>query len=269
MGETKAGMAPDADSIGALIDAWRTLVGRFPGATLERADGVATTFAHVPLPLMNLSILDRPAVDEADFSRALGVARDRARSCNHGSLVVVCPQWAPRRWRSLAAEAGLEVSDAMTGMAADALAPPRRAPPAIDFQRVGDPATANDIAVVNAHAYGMPLEVAACISHPDIWTPDTFGVVGYVGGEAVTCSAAFVIGEMIYVALVATLPAAHGKGYAEAAMRRAIQYAQDAAGPRRIWLHATEMGRPLYQSMGFATGAEIPMLAVSDDAPAH
>jgi GNAT superfamily N-acetyltransferase len=139
----------------------------------------------------------------------------------------------------------------------------------LDYRRVTDPATANDIAVVNALAYGMPVEVAACISHPDIWTPDTFGVVGYVDGEAVTCTAAFVIGEMIYVALVATLPGAHGKGYAEAAMRRDIQYAADAAGPKRIWLHATAMGRPLYQSMGFATGAEIPMLALSNGPPTH
>jgi hypothetical protein len=119
MDETKTGVASDEGNIGALIAAWRTMVGRLPGATLERSDGVATTFGHVSLPLMNLSILDRPCVDEADFSRAVGVARERASSCDHGSLVVLCPRWAPPRWRGIAAEAGLELSDTMTGMAAD------------------------------------------------------------------------------------------------------------------------------------------------------
>jgi GNAT superfamily N-acetyltransferase len=263
MGGARDGIASDEGNIGALVEAWRTMVGRIPGATLEQSDGVATTFGHVSLPLMNVSILDSPCVDEADFRRRLAVARERARSCEHDSLVVLCPAWAPTDWRRVAADAGLAPADSMTGMAADVLAAPRRAPPPIDLRLVG-PATAADIAVVNADAYAMPLENAQFIGHPDMWTKDTFGVVGYVGGKAVTCTAALVIGEMIYVALVATLRGAHGKGYAEAVMRRAIQYARDAAGPRRVWLHATAMGRPLYHSMGFATGAEIPMLAFED-----
>jgi GNAT superfamily N-acetyltransferase len=263
MGEAEGGVASDEGNIGALVEAWRTIVGRIPGATLEHSDGVATTFGHVSLPLMNVSVLDRASADEADLRRALGVARERARSCIHPTLVALCPGWAPPRWRSIAAEAGLELSDSMTGMAADVLAPPRRPAPPIDLRLVG-PATAADIAVVNADAYGMPLETAQFISCPDIWTKDTFGVVGYVGGKAVTCTAAFVIGEMIYVALVATVREAHGKGYAEAVMRRAIRQAQDAAGQKRIWLHATAMGQPLYHSMGFATGAEIPLLAFGD-----
>jgi ribosomal protein S18 acetylase RimI-like enzyme len=62
---------------------------------------------------------------------------------------------------------------------------------------------------------------------------------------------------MIYIAMVATLPDLHGRGYAEAAMRRAIAEAQAAGGSRRIWLHATATGRPVYNAMGFADGAEL------------
>ena len=62
---------------------------------------------------------------------------------------------------------------------------------------------------------------------------------------------------MIYIAMVATLPGLHGRGYAEAAMRRAIAEAQAAGGSRRIWLHATATGRPVYNAMGFADGAEL------------
>jgi GNAT superfamily N-acetyltransferase len=269
MSERKAGLASDEDNVGALIEAWRAMVGRLPGHTIARSADVATAFANAPLPLMNLSILDRPTVGETDFGQALGVARERAQACEHGSLVVVCPSWAPPEWRRIAAAAGLVPADRITGMATDALAAPRRAPPPMDYRLSGDLATAADIAVVNALAYGMPLDMVECLRNQSLWTEDSFGVVGYVEGEAVTCTAAFVTGEMIYIALVATLPAAHGQGYAEAVMRHAIQCAQDAVGPKRIWLHATEMGRPLYRSMGFATGAELTLFAFSDGLAAH
>jgi GNAT superfamily N-acetyltransferase len=269
MAETETTITSDEDNVGALIEAWASLVRRLAGHTVERLDGVATTFGHVPLSFLNLSTLDRPMADATDFRRALGVARERAKACEHPSMVAVCPNWAPPRWRSLMAEEGLEPVMNMTGMAAGALAPPRRGPPPMDCRLVSDLATATDIAVINAHAYGMPVELVDCICNLDLWTEGSFGVVGYVAGEAVTCTAAYLIGDMIYIALVATLPSAHGKGYAEAVMRRAIQYAQDAAGPKRIWLHASDMGRPLYASMGFETGAELPLFEFADGSSTH
>ena len=61
--------------------------------------------------------------------------------------------------------------------------------------------------------------------------------------------------DTIYVADVATLREALGKGYAAAVMRHSIALARAAVGPKRIWLHASDIGAPLYRSMGFATGA--------------
>ena len=52
-------------------------------------------------------------------------------------------------------------------------------------------------------------------------------------------------------------------------MRRAIAYAQEAGGERRLWLHASDMGAPLYASMGFQTGAALPLLTFADGAAAH
>ena len=59
--------------------------------------------------------------------------------------------------------------------------------------------------------------------------------------------------------MVATLPDLHGKGFGEATMRRAIAAAQDAVGHKRLWLHATASGRPLYRSMGFDDGAQLDL----------
>jgi len=64
----------------------------------------------------------------------------------------------------------------------------------------------------------------------------------------------------IYVAFVATLPEAHGKGYAEAVMRHAIEQGRRAMGFTRMTLHASDMGRPVYLAMGFDPGPRIVLL---------
>ena len=40
-------------------------------------------------------------------------------------------------------------------------------------------------------------------------------------------------------------------------MREAIRKAIAAFGARRLWLHATDMGRPVYAAMGFETGSTL------------
>ena len=149
----------------------------------------------------------------------------------------------------------------VTGMAADTLAPARRAAPPLDYRLAGDPAVARDLGFINAMAYGVDASPAPAYLTGAVGGR-RLGVVGYAGGRAVSATAAFVVHETIYIACVATLPEAYGQGYAEAVMRHAIALAQAAAGPRRIWLHATEMGAPLYRSIGFETGAALPLLQV-------
>lgn len=269
MSETKSEIASNDDNVEALIDAWKLMVGRLPNHTIEQSDGVATIFGHVPLTFLNVSILDRPFLDASDFSGALKLASARAKACRHVSVVGFCTAWAPADWANVVAEAGLELSLNMTGMATDRLLPARREAPALKYRLATDVATASDLAAINAHAYGMPVERVECISNLHLWQENSFGVVGYAGGRAVTCTATFVVADMIYVALVATLPDAHGQGYAESAMRHAIKCAQEANGLKRMWLHASDMGRPLYRSMGFETGAELPLFAFSEGPAAH
>jgi predicted acetyltransferase len=55
-----------------------------------------------------------------------------------------------------------------------------------------------------------------------------------------------------YVAMVATDPAHRRRGYADAAMRRALEIAADRHGDVLTVLHATDAGRPVYERMGYA-----------------
>lgn len=261
--ELEGGITADADNVAAMIDAFGLMIRRLPGATIEETGGVATFFGHVPLAFFNMSILDRPTTDAVEFRRALDVACTRARACSHSSYIGLCHAWAPRNADEIIAQAGLAAALSVTGMAADGLLPARRAAPDLDYRLAGSPGVAEDLGLINALAYGMPPGDFECAAEPNLWRGQSFGVVGYADGRAVSSTAAFVVRDWIYVAYVATLPEAYGHGYAEAVMRHAIALAQDAIGPKRIWLHATEMGRPLYRSMGFETGATLPLYALA------
>ena len=252
--------ARTADSVRMLIDAWTLMTGRFEGHGFSCGNGVTTTFANRPLSFFNLSTLDRPLHEVDDFSRSLAVARAQAGKCAHPSMLAICGDQAPEGWEDLAADAGWLRSMQMVGMAADRLRPERRERPGLDYRLVDDPATGFDIGLVNALAYGMTPEDFGCLREMSLWADGAFGIVGYDVGRPVTAAASFLVGDVIYVAMVASVPGLHGRGYAEAAMRRAIEAAQDAVGHRRIWLHATEPGAPLYRSMGFGDGLGVTML---------
>ena len=262
-------MTSTDENVGVLIEAWKLMVGRLPGAKIEHAEGVATMFGHVPLPFFNLSIPDRPLADAEGLRGVLAVARERAGACEHGSMFGLCEVWAPEDWEQLAAKEGFAPAMNITGMAADRLLPPRRALPELAFRRVRDETTARDLAMINGQAYGMPPDLFECICNLHLWHEDSFGYVGYAGGRAVTAAAAFPVAGTMYIALVATLPEEHGKGYAEAVMREAIEQGRQAMGVTRMTLHASDMGQPLYRAMGFEPGARVLLLAASDGSAGH
>ena len=239
------------ETVTSLIDAWKLMIGRLPGGRIEHDGGLATIFGHVPMPFLNLSAIDRFLVEEAELRAVLQLAKARAASCPYGSILSLAEGWAPANWQQTIADEGLAYVMNLTGMATNRMLPPRRPAPALELRRIADVATATDLALINGHAYGMPQEMVHCICNMDLWRDDSFGYVGYVEGKAVTAAAAFPVAGTVYVALVATLPDLHGKGYAEAVMRHAAEQAQAAMGFERIVLHASDMGRPVYAAMGF------------------
>jgi GNAT superfamily N-acetyltransferase len=200
---------------------------------------------------------------------ALAVVRERAKTCEFPSLLALCEAWAPVEWEPLALEEGFGMALNMSGMAADRLLPPRRGLPKLAFRRVADEATARDLAMINAQAYGIPTDLFECMCNLHLWHADSFGYVGYADEKGVTAAAAFPVRGTMYIAFVATVPESHGKGYAEAVMRHTIEQAGRAMGPARMTLHASDMGRPVYRAMGFEPGARVMLLAPADSAAGH
>jgi GNAT superfamily N-acetyltransferase len=73
----------------------------------------------------------------------------------------------------------------------------------------------------------------------------------YENGVAVAGGSASFVEGVSYIGWMATLPKHRGRGYAEALLRHMDAFMRLRYGVNETVLHATEMGRPVYQRMGF------------------
>ncbi len=241
------------------VDAWADWVRQVPGHDITRSNDLVAALGNVPLPFLNCVFqteeLETPDAFRGWLRRALDAAPRE-----HGTLFPVCEPWLPDGWQEIAAEVGLGAGILSTGMAADALAEPVRPLPDIELRIADDPETVRDLTRLNAAAYGMPEELFEIVSELDYSGSHMHGIVGYASGEPVSCAAALPVRKTVYVGWVATHPDHQRRGYAEAAMRRAISACSEATGLTRTTLHASEAGYSLYSSMGYRPGARFPLL---------
>ncbi|WP_373491309.1 GNAT family N-acetyltransferase [Parasphingorhabdus sp.] len=245
-------------SVQSLVDGWTFLVGQYPQHGFSSDGPVRSFLANVDNAFLNMVVIEAPTCGPQGFADALGRAARIMQQCPYPAMLASVPKWYPDAGDAMFAAAGLVHAQDLWGMAAPDLAPPRRSEPELDFRLVRDSQSAIDIGLVNAAAYAMPAEAFAITGNVHQWSGEHFGVVGYADDEPVTGALAYIQDGQIYIGWVATLPDRHGQGLGEAAMRRAITAAQQAATrPLPLWLHATEAGRPLYRSMGFEEAAHM------------
>lgn len=239
------------ESVASLVAAFTLMARRFPGGRVDRLEGVAVLWADVPLPFLNLGIVDSPCADGDE---------------RHPWLGCLCEEWVPDDWRDVVADAGMHVSMPLTGMLAERILPPRRPAPALELRRVADERSRRAAAELNNAAYGLPEGLCDCLIDPAFWPDDMHGYVGAVDGQDVTTTSVFAVRGTLYVALVATHPEHGRKGYAEHAMRHALSEGAAALGLQRSILHASEAGRPVYKAMGYEDTARFALLTTEPPA---
>jgi GNAT superfamily N-acetyltransferase len=115
----------------------------------------------------------------------------------------------------------------------------------------GDDKDCGALIAINSRAYGMDLAASGDIVGRSSFWKSQFPVVGMKEGTPVSCAAVTMVDGHRYVALVATDPGHQRRGYAEAAMRAALEASAARHGDRPTVLHATEAGRPVYERMGY------------------
>jgi len=246
-----------------LISIWTRLVedrGGVPAA----GDGVSYLWADSTFAFWNTLTLTGEDIPAEDLSEQLVRAADFLESHEQdGYLWLFEELLSPRARDELeqrAEDAGLEIAFSGRGMSGElSLDEPRH--PELVFRRVETEDDLETYGEINALAYDMPPIVGReALAGSKIWLDDAYAYLGYRDGQAVTCAAAIGSTDSIFVALVATLPGHQDRGYGEAISRKAIFEGIRGTGHRRVVLHATAEGEPVYERIGLRPNTVIHFL---------
>jgi GNAT superfamily N-acetyltransferase len=240
-------------SIHQFAGAWRLMCSGGPRRENTEEDGIQYIFSGVAIPFFNVALLTER-----------GISRDALQS----SARRAC-EWAARQsvpWLFVTTHETLEadvdataVLDAcglapmmpLTGMIAQRISPPERMTHDLELTRPTDDEGCSALLDVNTLAYGMDLEAGKGLIGTQSFWKDHFPVLGLSGGKPASSAAVMMVDGYRYVALVATDPARQRRGFADAAMRRALELAAGVHGDVPTVLHATDAGRPIYERMGY------------------
>jgi len=241
-------------SIRQMEGAWRLLCAEGPHPVVVATEGVQYIFSGMPLSFFNLAM-----VTGSDLSN------DALRAHGREACAWAAAQSVP--WLFMVTHERLEPGvdavatlDAcglaalmpMTGMLAGTVASAALIP-GLQLTVPQDDSSCAAILDVNALAYGMDLAAGKATVGTRAFWRDQFPVVGVADGRPVSSAAVLMVDGNRYVALVATDPGQQRRGFADAAMRRALENAATVHGETPTVLHATDAGRPVYERMGYAS----------------
>jgi GNAT superfamily N-acetyltransferase len=225
-----------------------------PRASVIRAGGVVTILTGLPFDWFNQVMVEREDATTDDLLAGVARARDQGHP-----FVVRLRSGIDDRFVSALAQAGLDPGgdEASTpGMVAfpidhDAIA--RHRARDLEIRRV------SDIAGVDAHrqvvtaGFGSDPAVALGTACPGLLDrPECAVYVGYADGSPVASGLGWRRGRTIGVYSIATVQSARRRGYG-AAMTARVMADGVVAGCDVAALQASEMGRPIYERLGFRT----------------
>ncbi|MDH5243793.1 MAG: GNAT family N-acetyltransferase [Chloroflexota bacterium] len=226
------------------------------GARVERADGVALIATGLPLRLFNQVLVEDDDARPEAVAAALGVTRGRG-----DRFIVSLRSGTDDRFHVLMDELGLvKVSDGpwMPGMALHPLPPAGMTPVAVghEIRRVETAAGVDDHVHAAAEGFEMPRSwLDAIVTVGLAALPGASLYVGYDDDVPVTAGLGIRTGRTIGVYNIATIPAARRRGYGAAMTMRIVDDGA-AAGCDVAILQASDMGRPIYERLGFRTVVE-------------
>ena len=247
---------------------WEDLAQHCSKGEIVRHPGLTAAWCHAQWPLGNATIITSPTDDDQELERRIQTAIEHGRQRDKPWLLICCKEWMPRGGDAMTdqimARYGLHQAMAMTGMVTEELLPPARPAAELDLRPVNNPETRCMVADINAISYEVPLEWGREVfSEAGVWYSGWFGCVSHADGKGVATSVTMILDGIRYVGLVATLPEFRHRGYAEAAMRYSLEMAYKATGIKRTVLHATAMGKPSYERMGYRSVATFNMYMLS------
>ncbi|MGE0599161.1 MAG: GNAT family N-acetyltransferase [Dehalococcoidia bacterium] len=227
------------------FQSWR-LIGRSGSGAMYEEGGVLAAASGVPVAWLNLLFVTRPLANPMQQLKK-GIDFFDQRGIDFVVRI--------REGFDLASEAALEklgfaYGDTIPGMASTAMSAPPT-PPELRIETISRGRSHNDYLDVLARGFGMPAEMTRAVFGPAIFLePEMESFVGYVGDTPVATSSLVYGACVAGVYNVATHPDHRKRGYGEALTWRAVTRGGEL-GCDMAALQASEMGRPIYERMGF------------------
>ena len=237
---------------GNLIEVFGIIVGAQPNAVVRHDDGVATIASGLPMSLFNQIFIESgSATSPAAIADAVALMRER-----EAPWVLTLAQGLDDRFLAVATDLGLvlDPGEGFPGMAVAPLPAPVPEPTGLEIRRVVG-ASLRDHASVVERGFGLDRAIIDAVVSDALAADPRFAYyVGYVDGVAVVAGLGVQTGDTIGVFNIATLDEARRRGYGAAITRRILI---DGAllGCTIGTLQSSEMGRPVYEAIGFRTVA--------------
>jgi len=237
-----------------MLHAFGSTAEHVPGALVAHDGGVLLVASGLPIRIFNAVMIERDTATPEAVAHAVLTLRERA-----APFVVHLRRRTDDRFLPAVRNLGLELpaDDApMPGMAMALPVGRARATPALDIRRVMDSAGQEDHILTSAVGFGAPPDLIRPWIGTEMWErPGVSMYVGYVDGIAVTTGVGIVSGRTIGIYNIATIPSERKRGFGTAITHR-IAVDGGAAGCDVAVLQASDMGRPVYEKLGYRTVVE-------------
>ena len=222
-------------------------------ARVTRAGGVVTVLSGLPMDWFNQVLI------EHDDATAAGVLAGVADARERGDRFVVRLRngiddgFIPTLTQAGLAPAGQETIPGMVAFPIDHDVIAQPAAPELEIRSVTDAPDIDAHRQAVTAGFGSDPAVALGTACPDlIARPECVVYVGYAGGAPVVSGLGWRTGRTIGVYSIATIASARRRGYGAAMTARVVADGV-VAGCDVAALQASNMGRPIYERLGFRT----------------
>jgi GNAT superfamily N-acetyltransferase len=233
------------------FESWSLIGEQCPNGRARRRPGLVLSSSGLPLPFLNVVFVSATGEDAGAVLEEAGAFYREAGV----SWLLRIRGGLDARFERAAEDIGLQYAGDVPGMVLHPLARAPETPTHLRIERVRDERAMAAFARIVIEAFGRAEQLG------EVFTPALLGAsgveayVGYAGDEPVGSALLMRTRDVAGIYGIGTREAWRGRGVGEAMTWHAVERGR-RQGCTMASLQASDMGRPVYQRMGFRRVAE-------------